>query len=196
MHKLSSPAEPTGLASRRRTYAGSPSQDIAWKRFDKSEVREELRNAQNNLCAYCEVALTESTRIDHFEPKNRGYRLTFDWNNLVLSCDEKDSCDNKKGGAFNNYWINPYSTDPAGMFKFYSDGQIIGQSTDAENIIIDFGLDCPNLEAKRKGIFNTLELNIDALIEFPDALEVYLKSEEAIMFPTGYKQIIERATGV
>jgi uncharacterized protein (TIGR02646 family) len=199
MRKLSRPSEPIELENERRSYTGSPSQDEAWKNFGrgvgKSKVREVLRSTQNDLCAYCEVALTQSTRIDHFEPKKRGYRLTFDWNNLVLSCDAKDSCDNKKGGEFENYWINPYSTDPAGMFKFYSDGQIEGQSTDAENIIIDFALDCPNLEAKRKGVLKTLELNISSLIEFPDALETYLESEEAIMFPTGYKQIIERTMG-
>lgn len=195
MQKLSRPVEPIGLASRRRTYIGSPSQDIAWKRFDKSEVRKELKKAQNNLCAYCEVVLTNATRIDHFKPKKLNYALTFDWDNLVLSCDEKDSCDNKKGGKFEDYWVNPYSTDPVGMFKFYSDGQIEGQSTDAENIIIDFGLDCPNLEAKRKGVLKTLESNISFLIEFPDALEAYLKSEEAVMFPTAYKQIIEKTIG-
>jgi len=195
MHKLSRPTEPTGLVHARRTYNGTPSQKQAWKEFDKDKVREQLKTAQSSLCAYCEVALNSKTNIDHFEPKRRHYALTFDWDNLVLSCNGKGSCDNKKGGKFEPYWINPYVTDPRGMFTFYSNGQIEGTSTDAKNIIKDFGLDCPRLEEKRQGILHTLQENILSLMDFPDALEAYLESEVAIMFPTGYKQIIQRVIG-
>lgn len=195
MRKLTRPIEPTTLATARRNYNGTLSQDIAWKGFDKDKVRGELRQAQNGLCAYCEVALSSSTRIDHFKPKRLHFSLTFDWNNLVLSCDENDSCDIKKGGNFENYWINPYITDPSGMFEFFANGEIKGTSIDAQKIIKDFGLDCPSLERKRKGIFTTLQSTVSALLEYPEALEAYLESDEAAMFPTGYQQVINRIIG-
>ncbi len=195
MHKLHRPTEATGLSQARRTYNGTPPQDEAWRNFNKDETRKKLKEAQSSLCAYCEVGLSNKTSIDHFKPKRLDYALTFDWDNLVLSCDKKGSCDNKKGGKFENYWVNPYSANPVGMFTFYSDGQIEGTSTDAENIIKDFGLDCPNLEVKRKGILKILQGTILVLMEFPDALEAYLESEEAIMFPTGYRQVINRTIG-
>ncbi len=195
MHKLNRPTEPTGLIQKRRIYKGIPPQKQAWKEFDKDEVREQLKTAQSGLCAYCEVALNSKTNIDHFEPKHRHYSLTFDWDNLVLSCNEKGSCDNRKGGKFEPYWINPYATDPIGMFTFYSNGQIEGTSTDAQKMIKDFGLDCPRLEGKRQGILHTLQETILLLMDFPDALEAYLESEEAIMFPTAYKQIINKTIG-
>ena len=194
MHKLNRPTEAIGLSEARKTYTGVPPQDEAWRKFDKDETRAKLKQAQNSLCAYCEIALSDRTTIDHFEPKNRGYRLTFDWDNLVLSCDAKGSCDNKKGGHFESYWINPYSTDPAGMFKFYSDGQIEGNSPDAENIIIDFGLGCARLEKKREGVLSTLKQTILALENEPEALEYFLQ-EEAVMFPTACKQIIDKTIG-
>ncbi len=194
MHKLNRPTEPVGLVQARRAYNGTPSQDVAWKNFEKDEIREELKQAQSSLCAYCEVALGSTTRIDHFKPKRLNYALTFDWDNLVLSCDKKGSCDIRKGGKFENYWINPYSTDPVGMFKFYSDGQIKGNSTNAQNIINDFGLDCPRLEKKREGILTSLKQTILALENEPEALDYFLQ-EEAVMFPTAYKQIIDKTIG-
>jgi len=194
MHKLNRPTEPTGLYQAKTAYNGTPPQDEAWKNFDKDEVRQKLKVAQSDLCGYCEVLLANNTRIDHFKPKRINYILTFDWDNLVLSCDEKGSCDNKKGGKFENYWINPYSTDPSGMFKFYSDGQIKGTSVDAQNIIIDFGLNCANLEKKREGILTTLMQTILALKNEPEALDYFLQ-EKAVMFPTAYKQIIDKVIG-
>jgi len=194
MHKLNRPTAPDELVQARRTYNGTPPQDEAWSDFEKDATREELKQAQSSLCAYCEISLNDKTNIDHFKPKRMNYALTFDWDNLVLSCDEKGSCDNKKGGKFENYWINPYSTDPSGMFKFYSDGQIEGNSPDAQNIIIDFGLNCPRLEKKREGVLTSLSQTILALESEPEALEYFLQ-EEAVMFPTAYIQIINNLSG-
>lgn len=194
MHKLNRPTEPVGLAQERMAYSGIPPQDEAWKNFEKDETREVLKQAQSSLCVYCEVALSSTTRIDHFKPKRLNYALTFDWDNLVLSCDEKGSCDIKKAGKFESYWINPYSIDPVGMFKFYSDGQIEGNSPDAQNIIADFGLGCARLEKKREGILTSLMHAILALENEPEALDYFLQ-EEAVMFPTAYKQIIDKTIG-
>ncbi len=195
MRKLIRPNEPSTLTNASQNYSGTTSQDIAWKNFDKNEVRRELRQAQNGLCVYCEVALSSSTRIDHFKPKKLDYRLTFDWDNLTLSCDEIGSCDNKKCSNFENYWVNPYITDPNGMFEFFANGQIKGTSTNAQKIIKDFGLDCPNLESKRRNMFTTLQATILSLMGEPEALEAYLESDYPMMFPTGYNQVIERTIG-
>ena len=194
MHKLNRPTQPNELMEAKQAYTGNISQDEAWKSFNKESVRESLKNAQDGLCAYCEIKLSQETRIDHFKPKKLDYRLTFDWDNLVLSCDGIDSCDNKKGGKFEEYWINPYTTDPAGMFKFYSDGQIVGVTQEAQKVIEDFGLDSPRLEKKREGILTRLKQTILALESEPEALKYFLQ-EDAEMFPTAYKQIIDKMSG-
>ena len=191
MHKLQRPTEPASLTKANKSYNRVTSQDKAWKKFDKDEVRKELRIAQDGLCAYCEIALSDNTRIDHFEPKKRDRELTFDWKNLLLSCDGKDSCDIKKDDNFEEYWINPYETDPKGMFIFRTNGKIKGVTEDATKIIKDFGLDSPRLRKKRSDIlsFLTRELLSDS-----NNLEYY-KEMDYKMFPTAHIQIIKNLSG-
>ncbi|MDA3909043.1 MAG: TIGR02646 family protein [Sulfurimonas sp.] len=199
MHKLNRPTELTELAQARRTYTGTISQDEAWKNFgdngERTKVREQLENTQNYLCAYCENTLANDGHIDHFKPKSLDWRVTFDWDNLVVSCTYNDSCGKKKDNDFEFYWLNPYSTDPEEMFKFYANGQIRGTSADAENIIKDFGLDCPRLEKKRNGILESYQkVLLDLATEQPDALEYFLQAEES-PFPTAHKQILNEIIG-
>ncbi len=198
MRKLSRPAELQELTNARRTYVSIPSADEAWEKFgkngDRTKVREQLENVQNDLCAYCENSLEHHAHIDHFKPKSLDRNVTFEWQNLVVSCTNNDSCGNKKANNFQIYWINPYLKDTSEMFKFYSDGQIIGSNSDAEKIIKDFGLDCPRLEEKRKGILSAYETNILVMAEFPDALEYFLE-EESKIFPTAHKQIAKKLIG-
>ncbi len=198
MRKLSRPAELIELTNARTTCSSIPSADEAWEKFgkngDRTKVREQLELVQNDLCAYCENSLEDNAHIDHFEPKSRNRSLTFYWENLIVSCTHNDSCGNKKANNFQTYWINPYLTDPSGMFKFYTDGQIKGTTPDAEKTIKDFGLDCPRLEEKRKGILSAYETNILVMAEFPDALEYFLE-EESKIFPTAHKQIAKKLIG-
>jgi len=198
MKKLTRPTELDALTKARKAYRGTISQDEAWKSFgengDRTKVREQLEEVQNDICAYCESSLEKNAHIDHFQPKLLNWKLTFDWDNLIVSCTNNDSCGNKKGKDFKPYWINPYSTDPRGMFKFYSDGQIKGTTDDANKIIKDFGLDCPRLEVKRKGILSTLQHTILSIADEPEALEYFLQ-EESEIFPTAYKQIINNTIG-
>lgn len=198
MRNILRPAELQQLTNARRNYASIPSADEAWEKFgdngDRTKVREQLENVQNDLCAYCENSLENNSHIDHFKPKSLDRNVTFEWENLIVSCTHNDSCGGKKDKRFESYWINPYLTDPSEMFKFYSDGQIKGTTSDAEKIIKDFGLDCPRLEEKRKGILSVYKTNILAVAEFPDALEYFLLTEESI-FPTAHKQIAKKLIG-
>ena len=191
MHKLQRPTVPTSLTKANKAYDRATSQAKAWDKFDKDEVRKELKKAQNSLCAYCEIALTNNTCIDHFKPKKLDRELTFQWENLVLSCDSKDSCDVKKENNFEAYWINPYETDPKGMFLFRTNGKIKGATEDANKIIEDFGLDSTRLRKKRSSLlsFLTKELLSDS-----NNLEYY-KDMDYKMFPTAHKQIIEKLGG-
>lgn len=199
MRKLSRPVELQELTDARRNYASITSATEAWEKFgdngDRTKVREQLEIVQDDLCAYCENSLQDNAHIDHFEPKSRNRSLTFKWDNLIVSCSNPDSCGGKKSNDFQNYWINPYLIDPSGMFKFYSDGQIEGTTSDAEKIIKDFGLDCPRLEEKRKGILSTYESSILAVADFPDALEYFLEYE-ANTFPSAHEQIAKKLIGV
>ena len=198
MRKLSRPTELQELTNARTTYASILSADEAWKKFgdngDRTKVRQQLESVQDNLCAYCENSLENNAHIDHFKPKSKNRDLTFEWENLIVSCTHDDSCGGKKDKKFESYWINPYLTDPSEMFKYYSNGEIKGTNPDAKNIIKDFGLDCPRLKEKREGILSSYKSNILAVAEFPDALEYFLE-DEAKIFPTAHKQIAKKLIG-
>jgi len=199
MHKLNRPTELVALTTARNSYDGTVSVQEAWSVFgdngDRTRVREQLESVQNDLCAYCENSLSNDGHIDHFKPKSLNWRLTFDWDNLVVSCSHNDSCGKKKDDDFETYWINPYSTDPKGMFKFYANGQIEGTSETAKNIINDFGLDCPRLEIKREGVLSLYQSTLlDLATEQPEALEYFLQTQES-PFPTAHKQILNEIIG-
>jgi uncharacterized protein (TIGR02646 family) len=199
MHNLDRPTELDELTTARNTYNGTPSAEKAWSDFgengDRTRVRKQLENVQNDLCVYCENSLSNKGHIDHFQPKSSNWRLTFDWDNLVVSCTYNDSCGDKKGKKFENYWINPYVIDPVGMFMFYSDGQIKGTSQNAKNIIVDLGLNCPRLVRKRKEILSLYQkILLDLATEQPEVLEHFLRKQES-PFPTAHKQILNKIIG-
>lgn len=81
--------------------------EAVWEDFGKPEyaekkklLRETLLSVQGGLCAYCERRLpeadtpgfSENCHIEHFRPRKQYPNLTFDWNNLFLSCSRSLNC--------------------------------------------------------------------------------------------------------
>ena len=60
-------------------------------------LREQLRPEQKNLCCYCCQALETQVTIEHVKSRNLYPALTYDYNNLLLSCKTPKQCDNAKG---------------------------------------------------------------------------------------------------
>ncbi len=193
MRKLTRSQEPDELKTARKEYA-SVSPSVAWKKFgedrNRGKIRDRLKEDQDFLCAYCENNLANG-HIDHFEPKSLNPKLTFNWDNLLASCDNPNSCGSKKGNIFKDYWINPYNDDPSGLFTFYTNGQIVGNTPEAEKIIEDFGLNCPSLEKRRQGILSAFQTQLSYVENNPDALEYFIKNIPQ-PFPTAHKQIIDK----
>lgn len=63
--------------------------DNAQNKYRHSEVKTALANMFHGKCAYCESKITIVTygAIEHFFPKSVYPELTFEWRNLLLSCD-------------------------------------------------------------------------------------------------------------
>jgi len=123
---------------------------INWNQYlasNKRKLKEFiLSKEQYFLCCYCEKKVTvdkESSHIEHIKPKspqNQYANLTFDYNNLLVSCEgnhfneigdnSKTSCGHKKDNFFDeNKFLNPtLILDIASFFIFDEDDGTIASS--------------------------------------------------------------------
>jgi len=141
----------------RRINKGKPFQDFenfkrekcpnSWDDFESEpEIRSNTRkyileNEQQLLCGYTELPITfepTSSHIDHFRRKSAEFfpELTFEWNNLIVSCCSDDFggrykdltyLKGKSKKAYNNI-LNPVIENPHDYFEYTEWGQIIPKS--------------------------------------------------------------------
>lgn len=139
------------------------------KLYGPMSVRRQLKKDQKFLCAYCEKKLLDQkSDVEHYRPKSIYYNLSFEWDNLLLSCGMCNSCKGNqfplKGGALPNplntkeepLLLNPYRDDPEQYFG-YNMGEIFALDTlsntdyeKAEKTIDTVKLNRPDLKTKRK----------------------------------------------
>jgi len=63
--------------------------DNAQSKYDHADVKDALVKMFNRKCAYCQSDIGAVTygAIEHFRPKSEYPNLTFEWTNLLFSCD-------------------------------------------------------------------------------------------------------------
>jgi uncharacterized protein (TIGR02646 family) len=146
-----------------------------WKTLSQaigSNIREHiLVNEQNNQCAYTEIALNQDSRnshIDHFKKRALFPEETFNWNNLLVSCNSenygakhKDKHIHKQD--YNNI-LNPITDSPSKCFHYSFTG-VIGDKTIAganrervSNTISLFGLNNKSLVERRATIAEQVKM--------------------------------------
>lgn len=114
---------------------------MEWGEFSHSPGGHELRlnkaREQKGMCGYCECLLTDEGitefkkegHLDHFYPRNKGVeakpQLQYDWDNLILSCTNNDSCGKHKDSDHHNILpsqiINPRHENPRDYITFVID---------------------------------------------------------------------------
>lgn len=138
------------------------------------EIREQLRDDQGGLCAYCERKPHKSKeQVEHFVPKSTpGQNWGLDWDNLLMVCDGGSqgkhprpanlSCDQHR-----NHWeqthatgqnpLNPLQLDAfPSRFVFHLTDSTIQPAdpndSDAMRTIDLLNLNCPRLVDKRREV--------------------------------------------
>lgn len=73
--------------------------DSFYDKYQKEDVKKELKRMYKELCCYCEgtIGEVEFGHIEHRKPKRKYPRLTFNWDNLHLSC---TACNQNKGNHY------------------------------------------------------------------------------------------------
>jgi uncharacterized protein (TIGR02646 family) len=184
----------------------------AWQQFTKrSASRKQLKTAlygrQNGLCVYCEITLENEgnlnigSHVDHILPKEKYPALTFDYDNLVLSCfgtggeiktDDKDpapiSCGHAELKRTNNFdeslFIKPTDSNCEHYFSFELDGGVIPHPSlsspeiyKAEHTLEVLNLNCLRLKRLREDTITQLYQIISELQNDNDMLKQFITLE-------------------
>jgi uncharacterized protein (TIGR02646 family) len=115
----------------------------AWDDFYRPENRDLLERLQQHvklhmldheqtyngtwLCPYCERKVDlEGTHIEHIKPRGRPefHSLEFAYENLLVSCDDPNTCGKYKKNRWENTFINPVDEDPIPYFHYSANGKI------------------------------------------------------------------------
>lgn len=132
---------------------------------ETSPIRQELRThiltEQGNCCAYTEVRLNGETNchIDHYQTRNLFPEKTFDYYNMLVSCNAENygaKFKDKQITSKSDYddLINPVEDTPSDYIEFTFTGDIlpVNDSSKGEKTITVFNLNEKSLLERRKTI--------------------------------------------
>ncbi|WP_294900356.1 retron system putative HNH endonuclease [uncultured Eubacterium sp.] len=150
------------------------------KDYDSAEFAEyrpvlksELIKEQKCLCAYCCGKITEDkSHNEHIEPRHPGKyasNRTLDYNNIVASCNNSETCGKKKGNKYDaDKFVSPLQKDCEEKFTYYPNGQIVGDEYTIELL----NLNAYELKNARRAVMKQLQ-GFDK-----DAIDTYYMNEE------------------
>jgi len=139
---------------------------------NRAILNQELLKEQINMCAYCESRLKDYYHIDHFYKRDLFPKLTFDYDNLFLSCNCENSCAKHKDSyglkidEFNKIF-SPKNIN-LDEFEYSFTGEIIGKTQKANKTIEVFNLNSRSLVEKRKKI----SINSQNMMDY-DLFEIF-----------------------
>ena len=150
-----------------------------WNEYrTKRELKEFiLENEQNYLCGYCEAKINlNNSHLEHIEPKSNDYsNLTFNYDNLIVSCqgncesedNKHHTCGHKKANEFSrDEFLNPTKQKYIREYFIYENGFIKTSIKDSEKAIYTINLLQLNSENS-----NLIEARKKALTEFRDRVK-------------------------
>ncbi|MDR0516250.1 MAG: TIGR02646 family protein [Fibromonadaceae bacterium] len=161
---------------------------LAWNALaknDKEEIYDSLEVLQkeegNVKCAYCETFINNKRRhIEHFYPRRNFQDLTFDWDNLFLSCGYPNHCGHykdKHSYDINNL-IKPDRDNPDDFLKFNSNGQVVYKYTNSPNQTIEIlNLNEPSLVSARANAIKPYKENLEEIMNLGYNAKTYIEKE-------------------
>jgi len=168
-----------------------------WKVFGKNEpqkkasLRDALYERQHHYCAYCETPIkvddnnrrkSEDYHIEHLESRGRTAKKSFDWNNLFLSCYNKDRCGKYKDDVYLKDHsfkiadiIDPSKENPLDFYSFNDVGEIRAVSGASSEIVrkVEETVNIFNLNGSKK----LLGIRKTALREINSFMAPYIELE-------------------
>ena len=187
--------EPSSLTAWNRKQAKKDSISN-WSSFTKSvknEVYQSLLEEQGYICCYCGISISrKNCHIEHYRPKSKYQDLTFEYTNLIASCQGEDEikptrpvhCGHKKTNWFDEeFMLSPLKPDCASYFRYSGAGDILPandpkKETAAETTIEHLALNINKLRKMRR-------IAVDAVLEAIEGLN----NEEIEQLAKGYQKV-------
>lgn len=199
MLKINKENEPEFLLEYKRK--NSPK---AWKDYD-SEIKDRLKSfivekEQYKYCAYCERTIYElsESHIEHIKPRDKFSKLYQEYNNIIVSCNNKHTCGMKKGKDYNEEFIHPVLENPNEYLDFnLANGEIIPKFTQEETLnykrakytIKILNLNDYKLKEARKALIDSFEVYKDYYDNFNEYLQFFLDDNHS--FPNLIKYYMQ-----
>lgn len=143
----------------------------AESKYRHRDIKAALVAMFHGKCAYCESRIThiDYGHIEHFRPKSKPQfrQLTFEWDNLLLSCAVCNGAEHKSDrfpeAAEGGPMINPCEEEPREHFDFVFDtrarlASVVGKTTRGKTTERLLGLNRPELRAYRSRLVMMLSV--------------------------------------
>lgn len=199
MLKINKENEPEFLLEYKRK--NSPK---AWKDYD-SEIKDCLKSfivekEQCKYCAYCERTIYElsESHIEHIKPRDKFPKSFQEYNNIIVSCNNKHTCGMKKGKDYNEEFIHPVLENPDEYLDFnLANGEITPKFTQGETLnykrakytIEILNLNDYKLKEARKTLIDSLEVYKEHYDDFNEYLQFFLDDKHS--FPNLIKYYMQ-----
>lgn len=183
MRRIYKVAEPAAFAAWKAAWV-PPGIAPAWDLPDppRSEMRAALEVEQRRLCCYCVGSISSGAyHIEHFRPRSLFAHLTYQWPNLLASCQGlsgvKNLVDTRRhcGAAKDNWFGEGVTVDPTrppveALFRFPLTGKVFAAKTlDAlqknavETTIEMLNLNAPVLVGRREAQLSKASADVQIL---------------------------------
>lgn len=176
-----------------------------WDDYNNPDIKSKIKsyileNEQNEYCPYCEKRIYKSDEghIEHIKPRDKFPQYFQEYENILVSCNEKDSCGNSKENKYSDNFINPVLENPKEYFTYnLASGEIVPiykednsiKNKKATYTIEILNLNSYTLREARKNLIEILEVyreNYDDYLEylqyflddrhnFPSLIELYME---------------------
>lgn len=185
MLKVNKEQEPNFLLEYKKKY--SPK---SWNDYNKDDIRIKIKEnilliEQKEYCPYCEKRIYDNNEyhIEHIKPRDSYPKKFQNYDNLLVSCNEKNSCGIYKKNKYDNKFVNPVVDNPENYFTYnIANGEIIPKSNDEKSneyiravyTIKILNLNCYELKEARKAFIDILEVYRANYVEYNEYLQFFI----------------------
>jgi len=161
-----------------------------WNDYNDENIKSKIKNfilekEQSKYCPYCEKAIynVNEGHIEHIKPRDLFPKLFQEYNNMVVTCNEKNSCGSAKQNKYSKEFINPVIENPKEFLTYnLASGEIIPTYKDAQDIrnkraiytITLLNLNNYILKDARKNLIQILEVYRENYDKFESYLQYFL----------------------